>query len=92
MQSEANWFIIKFYNIEAKRICSIMILYLKQQQKSELSFFLKKKGKKRKGLIVNYRSFVHYQYKLPPKHQMQCKLGRECSESDNQQFEKKHNF
>jgi hypothetical protein len=35
-----------------------MILYLKQQQKSELSFFFKTKGKKRKGSIVNYRSFA----------------------------------
>jgi hypothetical protein len=35
-----------------------MILYLKQQQKSELSFFLKTKGKKPKGSIVNYRSFA----------------------------------
>jgi hypothetical protein len=35
-----------------------VILSLKQQQKSELSFFLKTKGKKRKGSIVNYRSFA----------------------------------
>jgi hypothetical protein len=31
--------ILKLYNIEAKRTGSIVILYLKQQQKSELSFF-----------------------------------------------------
>jgi hypothetical protein len=58
LRSEANWFIIKFYNIEAKRTGSIVILPLKQQQKSELSFFSKTKGKKRKGSIVNYRSFA----------------------------------
>jgi len=58
LRSEANWFIIKFYNIEAKRTGSIVILSLKQQQKSEFSFFFKTKGKKRKGSIVNYRSFA----------------------------------
>ncbi len=52
------WFIIKFYTIEAKRTGSIVILSLKQQQKSEFSFFFKTKGKKRKGSIVNYRSFA----------------------------------
>ncbi len=58
LRSEANSFILKFYNIEAKRTGSLVILYLKQQQKSELSFFLKTKDKKRKGSIVNYRSFA----------------------------------
>ncbi len=58
LRSEANWFIIKFYNIEAKRTGPIVILYLKQQQKSELSVFLKTKGKKWKGSIVNFRSFA----------------------------------
>jgi hypothetical protein len=58
LRSEANWFIIKFYNIEAKRTGSIVILSLKQQQKSEFSFFFKTNGKKRKGSIVNYRSFA----------------------------------
>jgi hypothetical protein len=58
LRSEANWLILKFYNIEAKRTDSLVILYLKQQQKSELSFFYKTKDKKRKGSIVNYRSFA----------------------------------
>jgi hypothetical protein len=35
-----------------------VILYLKKRKKSELSFFLKTKGKKRKGSLVNYRSFA----------------------------------
>ncbi len=58
LRSEANWFILKFYNIAAKRTGSLVILYLKQQQKSELSFFFKTKDKNRKGSIVNYRSFA----------------------------------
>jgi hypothetical protein len=59
LQSEAKWFILKFYNIEAKRTGSLVILYLKQQQqKSELLFFFKTKDKKRKGSIVNYQSFA----------------------------------
>jgi hypothetical protein len=58
LRSEANWFILKFFKIEAKRTGSLVILYLKQQQKSELSFFFKTKAKKRKASIVNYRSFA----------------------------------
>jgi hypothetical protein len=56
--SEANWFILKLYNIEAKRTGSIEILYLKSRKKSEHWFFLKTKGKKRKCSITNYRSFA----------------------------------
>ncbi len=66
LRSEANWFILKFYNIEAKRTGSLVILYLKQQQKNELSFFLKTKDKKRKGSIVNYRSFAITTSKVLP--------------------------
>jgi hypothetical protein len=65
LRSEANWFILKFYNIEAKRTCSIVILYLKQQQKSKLPVFLETKDKKRKGSIVNYRSFAIATPQLP---------------------------
>jgi hypothetical protein len=57
LRSEANWFILKLYNIEAKRTGSIVILYLKQEQKSKISFFLKRKAK-RKVSIVNYQSFA----------------------------------
>jgi hypothetical protein len=57
LQSEANWFILNLFNIEAKQTGLLVILYLKQQQKSELSLFLKTKDKKQKGSIVNYRSF-----------------------------------
>ncbi len=39
LRSEANWFILKLYNIEAKRTGSIVILYLKQQQKANFFFF-----------------------------------------------------
>ncbi len=51
-------FILKNLNIEAKRTGSIVLSYLKETKKSELSLFLKTKGKKRKGSIVNYRSFA----------------------------------
>jgi hypothetical protein len=44
LRSEANWIILKLYKIEAKRTVSIVILYLKQQQKSKL-FFLKRQPK-----------------------------------------------
>jgi hypothetical protein len=57
-QSEVNMFILKNLNIEAKRTGSIVILYLKKRKKSELSLFLKTKGKKLKGSIVNYRGFA----------------------------------
>jgi hypothetical protein len=46
LRSEANWFILKLYNIEGKRTGSIVILYLKQQQKSE---------DKAKYSFLNYR-------------------------------------
>jgi hypothetical protein len=36
LRSEANWFILKLYNIEAKLTGSIVILYLKQQQKTKI--------------------------------------------------------
>ena len=51
-------FILKNLNIEAKRTGSIVILSLKETKKSELLLFFKTKGKKRKGSIVNYRSFA----------------------------------
>jgi hypothetical protein len=51
-------FILKNLNIEAKRTGSIVILNFKKTKKSKLSLFLKTKGKKRKGSIVNYRSFA----------------------------------
>jgi hypothetical protein len=35
-----------------------VILYFKKTKKSELSFFKKTKGKKRKGSLVNYQSFA----------------------------------
>ena len=38
LRSEANWFILKLYNIEAKRTGSIVILYLKSQ-KANFRFF-----------------------------------------------------
>ncbi len=51
-------FTLKNLSIEAKRTGSIVNLFKKKTKKSELSFFLKTKGKKRKGSIVNYRSFA----------------------------------
>ena len=44
-RSEANMFILKNLNIEAKRTGSIVILYLKQQQKSERLVFFKRETK-----------------------------------------------
>jgi hypothetical protein len=58
VRSEANMFILKNLNIEAKRTGSIVILYLKKRKKANFRFFLKTKGKKRKGSLVNYRSFA----------------------------------
>jgi hypothetical protein len=58
LRSEANWFILKLYNIEAKRTGSIVILYLKQQQKSELSFFLNER-QKTKGFDSKLSKFCH---------------------------------
>jgi hypothetical protein len=59
---------IEEFVIEAKRTGSIVILYFKKTKKSELSFFLKTKGKKQKGSIVNYRSFAipSYTYSCYP--------------------------
>ncbi len=55
--SEANLFILKLNNIEAKWTGSIVILYLKRRKKR--IFVLKKiKGKKQKCLIMNYQSFA----------------------------------
>ncbi len=51
-------FILKNLNIEGKPTGSIAILYLKKRKKVNFSFFLKTKGKKRKGSLVNYRSFA----------------------------------
>ena len=44
------------YRSEANRFDSDFVF--KKTKKRELSFFLKTKGKKRKGSIVNYRSFA----------------------------------
>ncbi len=44
------------YRSEANRFDSDFVL--KKTKKNELSFFLKTKGKKRKGSIANYRSFA----------------------------------
>jgi hypothetical protein len=44
------------YRSEANRFDSDFVF--KKTKKSELSFFLKTKGKKRKGSLVNYRSFA----------------------------------
>ncbi len=44
-RSEANWFILKLYNIEAKRTGSIVILCLKRQKKTNFRFFKKRKAK-----------------------------------------------
>jgi ribosomal protein S8 len=44
------------YRNEANRFDSDFVF--KKTKKSELSFFLKTKGKKRKGSIVYYRSFA----------------------------------
>ncbi len=44
------------YRSEANRFDSDFVF--KKTKKSELSFFFKTKGKKRKGSLVNYRSFA----------------------------------
>ena len=44
------------YRSEANRFDSDFVF--KKSKKSELSFFFKTKGKKRKGSLVNYRSFA----------------------------------
>ncbi len=44
------------YRSEANRFDSDFVF--KKTKKSELSFFFKTKGKKRKGSIVNYRKFA----------------------------------
>jgi hypothetical protein len=46
------------YRSEANRFDSYFVF--KKTKKSKLSFFLKTKSKKRKGSIVNYRSFAIY--------------------------------
>ncbi len=49
--SEANWFILKLDNIEAKRTCSIVILFLKKQ--------IEQKAKKQKASIVEVLPFLN---------------------------------
>jgi hypothetical protein len=44
------------YRSEANRFDSDFVF--KKTKKSELTFFLKTKGKKRKGSLVNYQSFA----------------------------------
>ncbi len=53
------------YRCEVNRFDSDFVF--KKTKKSEPSFFLKTKGKKRKGLLVNYRSFaitIPYTFRL----------------------------
>ncbi len=38
-RSEANWFISKLHNIEAKRTGSLVIVYLKSRKKANFRFF-----------------------------------------------------
>ncbi len=49
---------IEDLNIEAKRTGSVVILYLKNRKIANFRVFFLTKGKKRKGSIVNYRSFA----------------------------------
>jgi hypothetical protein len=44
-RSEANMFILKNLNIEAKRTGSIVILYFKKRKKTNSRFFLKRRAK-----------------------------------------------
>ncbi len=44
-RSEANWFILKIDNTEAKRTGSIVILYLKKRKKTNFHFFKKRRAK-----------------------------------------------
>ena len=60
------------YRSEANRFDSDFVF--KKTKKSELSFFLKTKGKKRKGSIVNYRSFA-----IPTTYCRMCSLRFENS-------------
>jgi hypothetical protein len=55
-RSELVYFKNWQYRSEANRFDNDFVF--KKTKKSELSFFLKTKGKKRKGSIVNYRSFA----------------------------------
>ncbi len=43
--SEANWFILKIDNIEAKRTGSIVNLYLKKRKKANFRLFQKRRAK-----------------------------------------------
>ena len=45
LRSEANWFILKIDNIEAKRTGSIVILQLKIRKIAKFRFFFKQKAK-----------------------------------------------
>ncbi len=67
-------FILKNLNIEAKRTGSIVILYLKKRKKANFRFFLKTKGKKRKGSLVNYRSFAITSSDLPKVKEWEIKV------------------
>ncbi len=74
-QSEANMFILKNLNIEAKRTGSIVILYLNKRKKANFPFF-KTKGKKRKCSLVNYRSFaITMRYCIILLYCVHCKSG-----------------
>ncbi len=59
LQSEANWFILKFYNIEAKRTGSLVILYLNNNKKANFRFF-KNERQKTKGFDSKLSKFCHY--------------------------------
>jgi hypothetical protein len=56
-RSEANMFILKNLNIEAKRTGSIVILYFKKRKKRTFVFF-KNEGQRTNGFDSNYRSFA----------------------------------
>jgi hypothetical protein len=45
---EANWFILKIDNIEAKRTGSIVILHFKKLKKTKFRVFLKRKAKNKR--------------------------------------------
>ncbi len=62
-QSELVYFKNWQYRSEANRFDSEFVI--KKTKKSELSFFFKTKGKKRKGSLVNYRSFAITRSKHP---------------------------
>jgi hypothetical protein len=90
--SEANWFILNMYQYrrEANRFDRDFAFEI--MKKSEHSFFLKTKGKKRKCSIMNYRSFAItraaamlnlFTVRLYNEKIRQKKLGRAHSRSRN---------